>query len=139
MSRPMSAAATRSNEVKLAEYLARIGQAPDEREAKNLALEAGGWLSGMVEFGDYPTLKAEAWTARINKAKTARVRQLNKGKPRPAVNVHGLDVHYFRNKLQRIQRDLDRYTPDELARECARMSVTADETVLNETEFDRYR
>lgn len=135
----MNAEATRKNEAKLEEYLARIGQAPDERETKGLALEAGGWLSGMVEFGDYPTLKAEAWTARIKKAKTARVRQLNKGKPRLAVNVHGLDVHYFSKKLERILRGLDRYTSDELARECARMSVTADATVLNEPEFDRYR
>lgn len=135
----MTAEATRKNEAKLEEYIARIGQAPDEREAKGLMLEASGWLSGMVEFNGYSTLQAEAWSARLKKAKTARVRQLNKGKPKPSTNVHGLDVHYFRTKMERMLRGLGSYTPDEFARECARMSMTAEATVLNEPEFDRYR
>jgi len=50
-------------------------------------------------------------------------------------NAYGLDVDYFRCKLERLQRDLDRYTPDEFARECARMSRTADDQVLQEPEF----
>ncbi len=135
----MTQAATRKNEAKLEEYIARIGQAPDEREAKGLLLEARGWLSGMVDFNGYPKLQADAWTALIKRAKTARVRQLNKAKPRPSSNVHGLDVHYFRTKMERMLRGMSSYTPDEFARECARMSVTADATVLNESEFDRYR
>lgn len=135
----MTKEATRKNEAKLDEYLVRIGQAPDEREAKGLLLEARGWLSGMVDFNGYPKLQADAWTALIKRAKTARVRQLNKAKPKPSTNVHGLDVHYFRTKMERMLRTLGSYTPDEFARECARMSMTADATVLNEPEFDRYR
>lgn len=139
MTRPMSAAAIKSNEAKLQEYIERIGKAPDEREARGLALEAAGWLSGMVDFNGYSTLQAEAWTARLKKARTTRVRQLGKATPTPARNAHGLDVHYFRTKMERMLRGLSRYTPDEFARECARMSVTADSTVLNETEFADYR
>lgn len=135
----MTQEATRKNEAKLDEYLVRISQAADVREAGHLSLEAGGWLSGMVEFNGYPTLSAEAWTARIKRAKANRVRQLNKAKQGPSTNAYGLDVHYFRTKMERMLRTLGSYTPDEFARECARMSVTAEATVLNEPEFDRYR
>lgn len=47
--------------------------------------------------------------------------------------------HHHRTKMERMLRGLGSYTPDEFARECARMSVTAEATVLNEPEFDRYR
>jgi hypothetical protein len=50
-------------------------------------------------------------------------------------NEYGLDVSYFESNLAQIQRDLSRYTPDELARALARLSVTADAKVLHETEF----
>lgn len=50
-------------------------------------------------------------------------------------NEYGLDVDYFQKKLKLIVRDADRYTPDEMARELARLSVTADKKVINEKEF----
>jgi hypothetical protein len=50
-------------------------------------------------------------------------------------NEYGLDVSYFENKLKRILSEIDRYTPDELARECARMSTAIDKTVVLESEF----
>lgn len=52
-------------------------------------------------------------------------------------NEYGLDHHYFTEKLEIIQRDISRYTPDELARELARLSRTADAKVLAEPEFNQ--
>lgn len=51
------------------------------------------------------------------------------------MNEYGLDAEYFAEKLKLILRDISRYTPAEMARELARMSVTADESVLGEDEF----
>lgn len=48
---------------------------------------------------------------------------------------YGLDASYFSNKMSRIIRDIGSYKPDEFARECARMSRTADESVMRESEF----
>lgn len=50
-------------------------------------------------------------------------------------NSYGLDVDYFRRKMERMLSALDRYTPDEFARECARMARTADDQVMQEPEF----
>lgn len=50
-------------------------------------------------------------------------------------NEYGFNVHYFKGKLERVLQGIDRYTPDEFAREMARMSVTADEKVMREPEF----
>ena len=50
-------------------------------------------------------------------------------------NNYGLDVDYFHKWIRRVLREIDYYTPDELARELARMAVTANPTVLKETEF----
>jgi hypothetical protein len=50
-------------------------------------------------------------------------------------NGYGLDVDYFRKKLRIIVRDADRFTPEEMARALARLSVTAASYVLNEEEF----
>lgn len=52
-----------------------------------------------------------------------------------STNEYGLDVSYFESKFKRILSEIDRYTPDELARECARMASAADESVLLENEF----
>ena len=54
------------------------------------------------------------------------------------MNEYGLDVNYFSEKLNFILRDASRYTPAEMARELARLSVTADEAVIQENEFSRY-
>ena len=42
-----------------------------------------------------------------------------------ATNEYGLDVSYFRNKLEILLRDIDRYTPKELHTELKRMAITA--------------
>lgn len=52
-------------------------------------------------------------------------------------NEYGLDVDYFKKKLKLVVRDADRYTPDEMARELARLSVAADKKVLKEKEFNK--
>ena len=41
-------------------------------------------------------------------------------------NEYGLDISYFRKWVERLHLGLDRYTPDELARELSRMAFTAD-------------
>ena len=51
-------------------------------------------------------------------------------------NRYGLDVSYFRNVINReLNRPLDNYKPDELARVLARLSRTADKSVMFEPEF----
>lgn len=53
-------------------------------------------------------------------------------------NRYGLDVSYFRNVINReLNRGLTDYKPDELARVFARLSVTADSSVIFEDEFQR--
>lgn len=50
-------------------------------------------------------------------------------------NRYGVDSSYFTSKLALVIRDIADYTPDELARELARLSATADSNVLAEDEF----
>ena len=51
-------------------------------------------------------------------------------------NEYGLDVAYFRKTINReLNRDLGRFKPDELARVFARLSKTADASVMHEKEF----
>jgi hypothetical protein len=52
-------------------------------------------------------------------------------------NRYGLDASYFSNKMSRIIRDIGNYKPEEFARECARMSRTADESIMREAEFQQ--
>ncbi|MBL4781820.1 MAG: hypothetical protein JKX92_06215 [Porticoccaceae bacterium] len=53
-------------------------------------------------------------------------------------NRYGVDVSYFRNTINReLNRDLSNFKPDELARVFARLSVTADSSVIFEDEFQR--
>lgn len=40
-------------------------------------------------------------------------------------NEYGLDVNYFRKKLEIVQRDISMYRPEELATELARLAQTA--------------
>lgn len=54
------------------------------------------------------------------------------------MNNYGLDVNYFTEKLSLLIRDMDRYTPAEMARALARLSVAADPAVINEPEFSRH-
>ena len=51
-------------------------------------------------------------------------------------NRYGLDVGYFRKTINReLNRNLVDFKPDELARVLARLSRTADSTVMKEPEF----
>ncbi|MBJ2286766.1 MULTISPECIES: hypothetical protein [Pseudomonas] len=52
-----------------------------------------------------------------------------------AKNRFGLDMDYFKRRLNRLIRDLADFPPDEAARELARMARTADHSVLAEVEF----
>lgn len=54
--------------------------------------------------------------------------------PKPT-NRYGVDAPYFHGKLSLVLRDLENYTPDELARSLARLVVVADKNVLAEPEF----
>jgi len=40
-------------------------------------------------------------------------------------NQYGVDVDYFRSKLEMVVRDLNLYTPEELGRELAKFSLVA--------------
>ncbi len=52
------------------------------------------------------------------------------------VNRYGLDIAYFRNVINReLNRPLVNYKPDELARVFARLSRTADKSIMFEPEF----
>lgn len=52
-------------------------------------------------------------------------------------NQYGLDNDYFERKIAILHRDgLRNWKPDELARELARMSQTADKSVMLEPEFE---
>lgn len=61
----------------------------------------------------------------------AQVRPAGSGK-----NRFGLDMDYLKRRLNRLIRDLADFPPDEAARELARMSRTADSSVLAESEFN---
>ena len=52
-------------------------------------------------------------------------------------NEYGLDVDYFRRYFELMVRDVAMYTPDEMARSLARMSVVADSKVIKEEEFNK--
>lgn len=52
-------------------------------------------------------------------------------------NRHGLDVDYFRRKLLRLVRDLDRLSPATVARICARLSRAADKAVSAQADSAR--
>ena len=53
-------------------------------------------------------------------------------------NRYGVDVSYFRTTINReLNRDLSNFKPDELARVFARLSVTANSSVIFEDEFQR--
>jgi hypothetical protein len=68
----------------------------------------------------------------------ARVAELEEDRPsiEHGKNRYGVDVAYFRKTINReLNRDLSNFKPDELARVFARLSVTADSSVVHEREF----
>lgn len=56
--------------------------------------------------------------------------------PCEPTNRYGVDAPYFHGKLKLILRDLENYTPAELARSLGRLAVTADSETLREPEFN---
>lgn len=50
-------------------------------------------------------------------------------------NRYGLDMRYFRRLFNRELSNLENFMPDELARVLARAAITADASVLQESEF----
>ena len=52
-------------------------------------------------------------------------------------NEYGLDLDYFKKLIKRELGDISRFKPDEFARVCLRMSVTAESSVINEPEFSK--
>jgi len=50
-------------------------------------------------------------------------------------NEYGLDIDYFESLIKRELTDLSRYKPDEFARACLRMAMTACSDTLSEPEF----
>ncbi|MDI2373556.1 hypothetical protein OLM81_02100 [Pseudomonas aeruginosa] len=68
-----------------------------------------------------------AFTACINErdAALARVAELTATR-----NRYGVDAHYFNKNLQRILRDFESFTPDELARSLIILAKVADEKVV---------
>lgn len=74
----------------------------------------------------------------VIKALRKQVAELEAEKPsiENGTNRYGVDVSYFRNVINReLNRSLKDFTPDELARVFARLSVTADPLVIHEQEF----
>lgn len=105
-----------------------------------------GWEEG--EKGDVDELIPSMWELIEDPEVTELREQLAKANERVAEleknqlpiengkNRYGLDVSYFRNVINReLNRPLDNYKPDELARVLARLSRTADESVMFEPEF----
>ena len=70
------------------------------------------------------TERAEAAEAEMAKARD-QLHPMWKGR-----NSYGLDMDYFRRKLEQVLRDLDRFTPEEFARAMATHSRTADDKVI---------
>lgn len=57
--------------------------------------------------------------------------------PRPlTMNRYGVDRDYFTKKLEILIRDMDNYTPAELARSLGRLAMTADSETMQESEFN---
>lgn len=52
-------------------------------------------------------------------------------------NRYGPDTEYFSKKLKLVLEGINNYTPDELARELARLALTAD-NIAATVEFVRY-
>lgn len=116
----------------------QIIDAQDMRTAEAAATEARVLVEVMVEMG-YDPIAAEAQQARTRRRLGNARRRLRsaqgRASPPKATNRYGLDAHYFRVKMERMLRTLGDYTPDEFARECARMAVTAAPSVFVEQEF----
>lgn len=99
-------------------------------------------MSDSLKQMAYDTIEAHQETIADLRTQLAkaneRVAELEKNQPpiENGKNRYGLDVSYFRNVFNReLNRPLDNYKPDELARVLARLSRTADESVMFEPEF----
>lgn len=73
----MSPAEQTRNGAKLQTYIDSFAGIDDPDALRLQAAEAGGYLSGMIEFGGCPAMVAEAWAERIKKAAAKRRRAIN--------------------------------------------------------------
>tara|TARA_B100000508_G_C11428580_1_gene262144 strand:- start:605 stop:1120 length:516 start_codon:yes stop_codon:yes gene_type:complete len=110
----------------------------NKQQVKELALANGFKLkqqpSGEMDLNPYVYEFVDAFLAKANE-RVAELEQnqlpIENGK-----NRYGLDVSYFRNVINReLNRSLENHKPDELARVFARLSRTADKSVMFEPEF----
>ena len=104
-----------------------------ESENSNLAVRCNKFNDQLNEAlldADKERLRAEAAEKRL--AEVEREKLPNE----QGCNRYGLDMAYFRNVINReLNRPLSDYKPDELARVFARLSKTADKSVMFEPEF----
>lgn len=75
--REMSKAEQERNGARLQAYIDSFAAIDDLYELRLQASEAGGYLTGMTEFGGCPAMVAEAWAERIKKATAKRRRAIN--------------------------------------------------------------
>lgn len=73
----MSKAEQERNGIKLQAYIDSFDGIDDLFALSGQAAEAGGYLTGMTEFGGCPAMVAEAWAERIKKAAAKRRRAIN--------------------------------------------------------------
>lgn len=73
----MSKADQERHGAKLQAYIDSFAGIGDLHELRLQEAEAGGYLSGMTEFGGCPAMVAEAWAARIKKASAQRRRAIH--------------------------------------------------------------
>ncbi|WP_179284455.1 hypothetical protein [Pseudomonas aeruginosa] len=82
------------------------------------------WNRAMDLMGEHVARISEKFKAERDAAQ-ARVAELTATR-----NRYGLDAHYFNKNLQRILRDFESFTPDELARSLIILAKVADEKVV---------
>lgn len=72
----MSKAEQERHGAKLQAYIDSFAGIDDAHALRGQVAEAGGYLTGMTEFGGCPAMVAEAWAGRIKKAAAQRRRAL---------------------------------------------------------------
>lgn len=122
---------------KIADYVEKtVGERPTINvipspwePAEHFEIMAGEWL----EDAEATSETAINLHARVAELEALIEKQTTQARhPR---NNHGVDAHYFHKNLNRVLRDFESFTPDELSRTLARLAKVADEAVLSETEF----
>jgi hypothetical protein len=95
----MSKADQERNGAKLQAYIDSFAGIGDLHELRLQEAEAGGYLSGMTEFGGCPAMVAEAWAARIKKAAAQRRRAIHAAEREAGIpGTSGLRLHMLANQ-----------------------------------------